>query len=108
MSLYFPKVVEGASAKEFYSLYKQRLILALDEIIDGTTNDKEIKNIEKEILLKSKPQVFTGVNSFEIKLDKQFNELTIFIGKQIGERAKDLTVFEFYGALEYIEKSTKK
>lgn len=98
---------DSAKTKEMFSLYKQRVVLALDELIEGADKKEEIKQIEDEMLLKSEPLIFTGPNSFEIKLDKQFNELSIFIAKQTTMNVKTMTVFEFYNALEYIEKTGK-
>ena len=91
-----------------YGLYKRRLMLTLDSIIKGDNSyDIELEALDNELLLKSGPLIFTGQDSFEIKMDKQFNELALFVTQYASVEAKQLTVFEFYNALEYIEKTKK-
>lgn len=99
-------MLESSKTKELYGLQKRRIALELTSLIDETSDvQKEIEEIENTLLLESKPLVFTGPESFEVKVDKQFNDLLILITKHTSIDAKKLTVFEFYNALEFIDKT---
>lgn len=108
MSVYYPKISTNTKSKEIYSLYKRRLMLILDNVISNVDdNIEELDDLDNQMLLHSKPLIFTGPESFEVRVDKQFNELALYVTQKAGVEAKKLTVFEFYSALEYIEKSIK-
>lgn len=106
-SIYFPKFQNSAQTKELYTKLKNRVLLELDTIISDSPDLETIDKIDTELLLTSKPKVFSGPESFEVQNDKQFNELCLFISKSLNVEVKKLTVFEFYNSLEYIEKETK-
>lgn len=107
LGTYFPKSQNSAYTKELYSKLKNRIILELDGILNDICDYEAIDRIDTALLLSSKPKVFSGPDSFEIKNDKQFNELCLTISKSLNVDVKKLTVFEFYNAIEYIEKNNK-
>lgn len=107
LGTYFPKSQNNAYTKELYSKLKNRVILELDGILKDICDYEAIDRIDTDLLLSSKPKVFSGPDSFEIKNDKQFNELCLTISKSLNVDVKKLTVFEFYNAIEYIEKNNK-
>lgn len=107
LGTYFPKSQNSAYIKELYSKLKNRVILELDGILKDICDYEAIDRIDTDLLLSSKPKVFSGPDSFEIKNDKQFNELCLTISKSLNVDVKKLTVFEFYNAIEYIEKNNK-
>lgn len=107
LGTYFPKSQNSAYIKELYSKLKNRVILELDGILNDICDYEAIDRIDTDLLLSSKPKVFSGPDSFEIKNDKQFNELCLTISKSLNVDVKKLTVFEFYNAIEYIEKNNK-
>lgn len=107
LGVYFPKSQNDAYIKELYSKFKRKVLLELDSIIEDTTDYIAIAELNDDLILSSKPKVFSGPNSFEIKNDKQFNELCLIISKSLNVEVKKLTVFEFYNALEYLEKVNK-
>lgn len=104
LGTYFPKSQNSAYTKELYSKLKDRVILELDGILKDICDYEAIDRIDTALLLSSKPKVFSGPDSFEIKNDKQFNDLCLTISKSLSVDVKKLTVFEFYNAIDYIEK----
>lgn len=107
LGTYFPKSQNSAYTKELYSKLKNRVILELDGILNDICDYEAIDRIDTDLLLSSKPKVFSGPDSFEIKNDKQFNDLCLTISKSLNVDVKKLTVFEFYNAIDYIEKNSK-
>jgi len=107
LGTYFPKSQNSAYTKELYSKLKDRVILELDGILKDICDYEAIDRIDTDLLLSSKPKVFSGPDSFEIKNDKQFNDLCLTISKSLNVDVKKLTVFEFYNAIDYIEKNSK-
>lgn len=107
LGMYFPKSQNSAYIKELYSKLKGRVILELDGILNDICDYEAIDRIDTDLLLSSKPKVFSGPDSFEIKNDKQFNDLCLTISKSLNVDVKKLTVFEFYNAIDYIEKNSK-
>lgn len=107
LGTYFPKSQNSAYIKELYSKLKDRVILELDGILNDICDYDAIDRIDTDLLLSSKPKVFSGPDSFEIKNDKQFNDLCLTISKSLNVDVKKLTVFEFYNAIDYIEKNNK-
>lgn len=107
LGTYFPKSQNRAYIKEIYTKLKRRTILELNAIIDDIMDYTEMDRLDDDLLLASKPKVFSGPDSFEIKNDKQFNELCLTISKSLNVEVKKLTVFEFYNTIEYLEKENK-
>lgn len=107
LGTYFPKSQNSAYIKELYSKLKDRVILELDGILSDICDYEAINRIDTDLLLSSKPKVFSGPDSFEIKNDKQFNDLCLTMSKSLNVDVKKLTVFEFYNAIDYIEKNSK-
>lgn len=108
LAVYFPKSQNDIYIKEVFTKLKQRNILVLDKIAKDNPNYDEVTKIDIDLLLSNEPKQFSGSNSFEIKVDKQFEELCIMIQKSLNTQVKQLTVFEFYNTLEYIDKETKE
>lgn len=107
LGTYFPKSQNSSYTKELYGKLKDRVLLELEYIISDIYDYDAIDKMDTELLLSSKPKVFSGPDSFEIKNDKQFNDLCLTISKSLNVDVKKLTVFEFYNAIEYIEKNNK-
>ena len=108
LTVYFPKSQSNRGMKELFNKLKEKVKLELDYLIYGIDNFEAVDKINTELLLSNKPRVFSGSKSFEVITDKQFDELSIIITKNLNVKAKELTVFEFYSALEYIEAENKQ
>ena len=109
LQLYFPKLFDDATVKEYYDQLKQRTMLMLDAIIQGDESDKraEIDHITTLLLTYTKPQSFSGSDSMEIQYDKQFENMCLMLSQHLHVNPKSFTVLEYYNAFEYIKQATK-
>lgn len=110
LQMYFPNTFDDATVKEYYDQLKQRTLLLLDSIINGDTQKKrdEIERITTELLLYSKPQIFSGTGNLEIAYDKQFDKMCLTISEHLHTDPKKFTVLEYYNAFEYIKEMIKE
>lgn len=111
LRLYFPRLFDDATLKEYYDKLKQRTLIVLRTIIDGQTTDtaaKEIDDITSELITYFNPQVFTGSDSVEIKHDRQFENMCLILSQNLHIDPKKFTVLEYYNAFEYIKEQSKK
>ena len=110
LQLYFPKLFDDATIKEYYDQLKQRTMLMLDAIIKGDESDKraEIDNITTLLLTYTKPKSFSGSDSVEIQYDKQFESMCLMLSQHLHVNPKSFTVLEYYNAFEYIKEQAKK
>lgn len=110
LQLYFPKIFDDSTVKEFYDELRNRTLVVLDSIINGDTEDKraEIDRITTELITYSKPGVFSGPGSIEITYDKQFDRMCIVLSQHLHVDPKRYTVMEYYNAFEYIQEMIKE
>jgi hypothetical protein len=106
--LYFPAQFDDIAVKEQFDKIKVRILLQLDSIIRGNDNSTEIEHIDDFLFSLAKPKVFSGRESAEIKYDKQFEDMCLFLSHELSLRIEDLTVLQFYNSFEYIKKQRKK
>jgi hypothetical protein len=107
LELFFPSEFSNSRVKEYYDQLRKRALLQLQGIKTGNPNQSEIDKIDEFLLFYSKPSIFSGKNSLEIKYEKQFKELCRFITEHAFIKAEDLTVLDFYSSLDYIKKKLK-
>lgn len=93
--------------KEYYDQLRRRTLLELESIRTKKKNVEEVNKIDDYLLYFSKPSVFSGKSSLEIKFEKQFDELCMLVTEQTSCDSKGLTVLSFYNALNYIKKKAK-
>ena len=110
LQLYFPKLFDDATVKEYYDQLKQRTLLLLDSIIQGDESDKrsEIDEITTLLLTYTKPQSFSGPDSMEIQYDKQFENMCLMLSQHLHVNPKTFTVMEYYNSFEYIRQAMKQ
>lgn len=111
LQLYFPRLFEDATIKEYFDELRRRAVLMLDSIIDGDTTNRqnEIERITTELLLYNKPQSFSGSDSMEIQYDKQFENMCLTISQHLHvSNPKSYTVLEYYNAFERIKQMFKQ
>lgn len=105
LNLYFPSEFgDSAKEKEVYDKLKQKTILKLDGIINDNDNSKLIDNIDEFLFSLYKPKKFIGIDSVEIKYDKQFETTCMYISQETNLNAKKMTILEFYNALVELKK----
>lgn len=110
MQLYFPRLFDDASVKEYFDELKRRTMLILDAIIDGDTDDRreQIERITTELLTYNKPQPFNGSESMEIQYDKQFENMCLTLSQHLHvPNPKQYTVLEYYNAFERVKQMFK-
>lgn len=109
LQLYFPKLFEDSTVKEYYDELRNRALLMLDTIIEGETEErnKRIDELTTLLLTYNAPQSFSGVDSMEIQYDKQYENMCLMIAQHLHVDAKKYTVMEYYNAFEYIKEMHK-
>lgn len=111
LRLYFTRLFDDATLKEYYDKLKQRTIVVLRTIIDGRATEadaKEIDDITAELITYFNPQTFTGSESVEIRHDRQFENMCLVLSQNLHVDPKKFTVLEYYNAFEYIKEQAKK
>ena len=108
LKAYFNQGGESAASKEYYELMRRRALLMLDEIGDGRDRSEEIRAIESRMVRSDKPRVFQGERNAEVLYDKNFVGCCIAIAQNLNMDAKQMTVLEYYRAIEVLEEQQKE
>jgi len=108
LALYFPSHFDDASLKEYYDRLKSRVLLQLDSLIRGTDNASKIEAVDDFLLTLAKPRLFSGKDSAEIEYNKQFEEMCLFLSKNLTVSIEGMSVLQFYNAFEYLKKLFKQ
>lgn len=103
LETYFPGDFVNPKEKEAYDKLKQRTLLVLDSMINGTDNTEQIELIDTMILNMYTPKVFIGSESVEVKYDKQFESICLLIAQKTNMDARKMTVLQFYNAINNIK-----
>lgn len=101
MQAYFPNTDSNIERAEQLHLVKKRLLLMLNEIIEDTSKEKEIKEIDQELQSRERT---TDYGRFEVESDKSFETSCLLIGQEIHKDAKSMTVMEYETSLEILRK----
>lgn len=104
---YFPEDFISVKEKEAYDLLKRKILLILESISQNTDNADAIKQIDATQFSKYKPHNFTGDTSVEIAHDKSFEDTCLIISQKLNLNAKQMTVLEFYSALNLIKRQVE-
>lgn len=106
---YFPSLFSGSEIKEYYDILKQRTLAVLQNIIGGKKIDtEEVEKLTTALMTYSKPKVFAGSGSEEIRHDRQFEDLCLALSEQLHIRPKECTVLEFYNAFDFLQDRARK
>ena len=108
LKAYFNQGGESAASKEYYELMRRRALLMCDEIADGRDRSEEIRAIESQMVRSDKPRVFQGERNAEVLYDKNFVGCCIAIAQNLNMDAKQMTVLEYYRAIEVLEEQQKE
>lgn len=106
--MYFPSQFDDAAVKEFHDKLKSKSLLQLDNLIRRTDHEQEIQQIDDFLLMLARPTIFSGKESAEIKYDKQFEDMCLFLSHELSVNVENLSVLQFYNSFEYIKKQRKK
>lgn len=107
LSVYFPKVFDDASVKDYFDQLRKRTVLMLESIITGENRETEIEEITDMLLTFAKPVPFHGHESAEIQYDKQFENMCLMLSRNLNVKPKTFTVLEYYNAFEYMKDQAK-
>ena len=107
LNVYFPGQFDDSAIKEYYDKIRTRVLLQLDSIIRGTDNKQGIEVINDFLLTLANPKVFSGKESAEIKYDKQFEEMCLFLSHELSVNTDKMSVLQFYNSFEYLKKLKK-
>lgn len=110
LQMYFPQTFDDAELKEYFDKLKRRTMLMLDSIINGETdkNKSDIEKLTDELMIYSKPYIFSGADNMEINYDKQFERMCLNISQNLNVNPKNFTVLEYYNSYEYIKELIKE
>ena len=75
--------------------------------IQGIDVDKELDQINLDMIGMMKVKKFGGKDGLEIKMMKEFEETCAVIRDNTSKEPKEMTVFEFYSTLDYVKKKNK-
>ena len=108
LNLYFPSQFDDAAVKEYHDKLRSRILFQLDSIIRNADHKQEIDQIDDFLFTLVKPKVFSGKESTEIKYDRQFEDMCLFLSHELSLDIDKLSVLQFYNSFEYIKKQRKK
>ena len=103
LEIYFPGDFISSKEKDAYDKLKQRTLLVLDSIMNGTNNSEQIETIDIIMLNMHSPKSYIGSESVEVKYDKQFESTCLLIAQKTSMDAKKMTVLQFYNAVDNIK-----
>ena len=106
---YFPKYFNDIDEKKAHDWQRKKLLIMLEGIIDDNLDgsEKQLKKHEAELLSRYKPKDFVTKDSVAIACDKNFEQTCLVIAQKSGLDPKQMTVQQYYSALENIERQTK-
>lgn len=110
LGLYFPSLFDDIRTREYYDIVKRLTVNMLMQIADGTDDErtKQAEAMREQLVLFSKPKVFTGKDGVEVRHDKEFETMCLLISKETGRDAKDMNVLEYYNAYEYLREKSRE
>lgn len=103
ISTYFPEDHISPKEKESFDLIKKRTLLVLKGLAEPKKYQAEIDEIDRYLLSLYKPKVFNGPTSVEVVYEKNFESSCLLIAQKVGLDPRNLTVLQFYNALEQIK-----
>lgn len=89
---------------------KKRTLLILKSIKEKLNEDeiKKIEDITEELIIFYEPEGFLGNGNFEVKYDKEFENMSLLMAKHLNVNTKKMSVLEYYNAFEFLRNSIKK
>ena len=107
LTAYFPQVFGGSADAEYASLIRKRCYAILDGIIEGRDTSDEVKRIEGEMWLFEEVKAYWN-GEFEVRYDRQYEDMCLYISGELHADAKRMTVNEYYSAYELLDKRGKE
>lgn len=92
--------------KEYCAQLKRRTLLVLERLAGRDTRD-DVAKIDEYILSLVQPQRYDGAAGMEVRFIKSFEEACTVLGQYISRNPKEMTVLEYFNALEVIRAQSK-
>lgn len=114
LSVYYPEFFSDSSQETLNrELLKRRTKLVLKLILTDVDEEKEdikkqLKALDIKVAGLYKVVCLTGKDTYEVTYDKQFEASCLAIAKETGMSPYNLTVLQFYGLIENIQKQAKQ
>ena len=110
LSVYYPEFFPKNGNMEQTALRAKRLNILLDSIIQDDDSEKEIFNIEKEILETDKPNVWNvwKKGNMERSLEVDFQKFAISVIRKTNQSLDNLMTFSFYATVELLKEEAPK
>ncbi len=111
LRIYFPKIFDDASMKEYYDMLRRRTLILLDTISEGESTEaqeKEMDELHVDMITYFNPQTFHGAKSVEVSYDKHFETMCLSLSQHIHVNPKKFTVLEYYNAYEYMRQMARE
>lgn len=106
---FFPKVVDSATTKEFYTQLKRRTMLMLQSITEKRDFTKEIAAIDEFLMSRLKPKNYHGREGLEVKMIKGFEQTCVLLKQyNVSNEPRKMTTLAYYQALEVVKEQLKK
>lgn len=104
LQVYFTNYFGKNTNQDLIALRIKRMNLLLDDVIEGNA-EENIYEVEKEILEHDRPNIWNVFleNNMEKILEVDFNKFIFQVKEHININHKEITVFEFYSALDFIK-----
>lgn len=103
---YFPGTFDSALEKENYDTLAE-VVATRARYILGEVGEDGLRKSEERMLTIQPPPLFSG-GGFEVKSDKEFEDLCLLISQRLNADAKVMSVLSFYQSLEYIKREAKE
>lgn len=107
LTAYFPQLFGKATDAEYASLVRKRCNAILTGIIEGRDTSAEVAKIEGDMWLFEDVKPFWN-GEFEVKYDRQYEDMCLYISGELHKDAKGMTVTEYYSAYELLDKRGKE
>lgn len=111
LMLYFPRLFNDSSVKEYFDLLRERTLGILNAIIAGEPNPDKTDAVEKlttALITYANPKTFSGPDGVEVQFDRQFENLCLVLSEQLNVKPKEYSVMEFYNAFDFVNERAKK
>lgn len=107
LSLYFPKKFSSRSGQNYLSLRIKRLKALTDGVING--EEPDLRDVEKEIISNDIPNSWNiyDEGNLERYSEIEFNKLVMAVSKHSQISMNEMSVKDFYSAIEYLEETKK-
>lgn len=111
MVVYYPESFPKNGDPETSTLRVKRVNAMLDSIIDpGERHQREIFNVEKQILERDKPKIWNVWKSgnMERVLEVDFQKFVVAVTENTNQDLSTITTFTFYATVEHLKEKYKK